>query len=91
MDMDLAIMNKGIRCGNREVHGTDGRFYHPTAADVRDCYTEAAREADDEALMEGVRQAEMGYERYLEDRGYEAARAQEEYEARMGINDPQGW
>lgn len=29
--------------------------------------------------------AELAAERYFEERGYEAARAQEDYEARMGV------
>jgi hypothetical protein len=85
MDNILAVMNKGVRCGN---HGRGVKFYHPTAADVRECFAETYHyEAQDEMMIEACRQAEMGYERYLEDRGYWAARAQEDYEARMGI----GW
>ena len=81
MDQDLAIMNKGVRCGN---HGHGQKFYHPTAQAVRECYDWTA---DQEAQRAAEQAAEEGYERFLEDRGYWAARAQEDYEARNGI----GW
>lgn len=66
-----------IRCGNC----TDR---HATADEVRECYA-ITREQNDEADREMA--AERGYERHLEDRGYEDARAQEAHDAR-GVG---GW
>ena len=68
--------DKGVRCGN---HGKD-RVYHRDASEVKDCY--AGRFDDD-----GAAAAEMAYERHLEDAGYWEARAQEDYERRMGVVD----
>jgi hypothetical protein len=45
----------------------------------------AARDAADEAAFDDAARAERDYERYLEDRGYDEARFQEDMEARMGI------
>ena len=48
---------------------------------------DARAEQDAQEAMEYAAEqaAELAAERYFEDRGYEAARAQEDYEARMGV------
>lgn len=48
-----------------------------------EAYWDWAAERDGRAEQE----AEMAVERYFEDRGYEEARAQEDYERRMGITE----
>jgi hypothetical protein len=65
-----------IRCGNRKAHGEG--VYHESLAVVRDCF---AGRFDDDGYLE----AEMAYERRLEDRGYWEAQAQDAYEARNGV------
>lgn len=68
----------GVRCGN---HGS-ARVRHDNTEAVRACYEQAEgdrRQADAEY------DAEMAIERYLENRGYDDARAQDEYEQRMGV------
>lgn len=74
----------GVRCGNHA-----DRCYHANAASVRACYqlsVTLAAEAESEIA------AERGYERHLEDRGYDEARAQELHEQRNGAyRDRQGW
>jgi hypothetical protein len=75
----IAETETGVRCGN---HHREDRVRHANAASVRECYRLTAEMiADQEAEI----RAEQGYERYLEDRGYWEARAQEDHEARMGI------
>lgn len=71
---------EGVRCAN---HG-DWRVYHFDAAAVRACFTVTAQmQADQDAEIA----AEQAYVRHLEDRGYWEARAQDDYEARMGVID----
>ena len=66
--------NKGVRCGN---HGKD-RVYHRDASEVKDCY--AGRFDDD-----GAYEAEMAYERHLENAGWAEAQAQRDWEDRNGV------
>lgn len=66
-----------VRCGN---HGA--KVYHNSIAAVRECY---ANRYNEEAIEEAERKAEMAIERYLEDRGYDDARAQEVYENSHGV------
>lgn len=71
-------LESGVRCGS---HGAQ-RVYHESAAAVRTCYAVMRAEmAEQQALQE----AEARNERWFEDRGYWEARAQEEYEERMGV------
>lgn len=74
MDADLAIMNKGIRCGNKEAHGS-AKVYHPTTNEVRECYAESDHEA---RMAAEEREIERRFERHLEDQGYDEARADED-------------
>lgn len=65
----------GPRCGSCTAH-------HNSVAAIKLCYSIAedqAQQAEDEAA------AERAYERHLEDRGYDEARAQEAYEAAHGV------
>lgn len=69
----------GVRCGN---HCSADVVRHINVAAVRECYRRW-RELEDDAKAE--HDAEMAVERALEDRGYWEARAQEDYEAQMGV------
>lgn len=69
----------GVRCGN---HYAADIVRHANVAAVRECYRRW-QELEDDAKAE--RDAEMAVERAFEDRGYWDARAQEDYEARMGV------
>lgn len=42
-------------------------------------------DAEYDAMMQAERDADLGYERYLENQGYWAAREQEHYEAQRGV------
>lgn len=70
----------GPLCGNCSSR-TD-RVRHINAQAVRTCYI-AEREQREEA--DACYNAEMAYERHLEDRGYDEARAHDAHEARMGV------
>lgn len=74
--MTASTTRRPILCGNRSSHGVG--VYHESLDVVRDCF--AGRFDDD-----GCAAAELAAERHLEDRGYWAARAQEDYEARNGV------
>lgn len=82
MDQDLKAMNKGVKCGNRDAHG-QGRVYHPNSDEVRECYAET-RYQNENAEREA--EIERAYERHLEDRGYDAARWDEDRERELA-----GW
>ena len=58
------------------------RIRHADSAAVRMCYAVAT---EMEADMYADYEAEMAVERHFEDRGYYEARAQDDYEARMGV------
>lgn len=73
-----------VRCGNRKAHGRDSKVFHNSADEVRRCFT-GELEDDDRDWDDGAAWAEAAYERHLEDRGYESARAQDEHEARNGV------
>lgn len=78
-DYEIRETETGIRCGN---HGRGARVYHANPASVRECYRLTAEMiADQKAEIE----AEQRYERFLEDRGYWEARAQEAYEETHGV------
>lgn len=49
--------------------------------------TERIRQEEAEEEAKAERDAEMAYERHLEDAGYEDARAQEDYERSLGITE----
>jgi hypothetical protein len=66
-------MVKGVRCGN---HGREGRFYHESADEVRNCY---AWTWDNEEAARAEQAVELAYERYLEDPSYGANAAADEY------------
>lgn len=55
---------------------------HTNVAGIRACYRLAA---EMQADMEAEIAADRAAERYYEDRGYDDARRQDEYEARMGV------
>lgn len=69
----------GVRCGN---HHTADVVRHANVAAVRECYRRW-QELENDAKAE--HDAEMAGVRALEDRGYWAARAQEDHEAAMGV------
>jgi hypothetical protein len=73
-----AELATGIRCG---AHGRV-KVYHDSTETVRYCY---AKMRSDIAEQEAEAAAELAYERHLEDRGYDEARAQDEYEQRNGV------
>jgi hypothetical protein len=65
----------------------EGRPYgdahtHDTAQEARDC-----QDAFDSYVYEQETDPDLAYERHLEDAGWYEARAQEEWEAAMGIVD----
>lgn len=67
---------------------SDGKPYgdphtHDTAREARDC-----QDAFDTWQYERDTDPDMAYERHLEDAGYWEARAQEDWEAAMGVEDP---
>lgn len=65
----------GVLCGCCGHH-------HQNPAAVRECHDIAREQAE---AVEACRQAELACERHLEDRGYDAARAQDDFEASMGV------
>ena len=69
----------GIRCGN---HHPEDRIRHTNAAAVAECYRLMY---DDYDQQYADLRAELAIERYLENRGYDDARAQEAYERSMGV------
>lgn len=71
----VATTATGARCGNCANH-------HASADAVRMCYQITRTE---DAMAEAESRAEQAAERYLEDRGYDEARAQEGYEERHGV------
>ncbi|MEU3452255.1 hypothetical protein ABZ671_01230 [Micromonospora sp. NPDC006766] len=73
------ITTTGVRCGN---HHPDEVTRHFDVAAVRDCHIIGYQE---EAAAEADYRAELAAARALEDRGYWAARAQDDYEAAMGV------
>lgn len=74
-----AHLEAGVRCGS---HGKGRRVYHESAEAVRVCY-QVMRYEVSQQMAELA--AERDVERYFEDRGYEEARAQDDYEARNGV------
>lgn len=66
----------GPRCGN-----CGGGVHHADVAAVKLCYALEAEQSWDD----GAAAAEAAYERHLEDRGYDEARAQDDHEARNGV------
>lgn len=86
-----------IRCGNRKVHNQElaKEHHHNSVDEVRLCYNiscgvasieEEVAAYDDEQAARAEWEAEMGYERHLENQGYWEARADEEHEISMGID-----
>jgi hypothetical protein len=79
---DVKATATGTRCGNHGRTAPGEHTYHANPASVRECYRLTAEAiADQEAEI----RAELAYERHLEDRGYEEARAQEAWEQTHGI------
>jgi hypothetical protein len=76
---EVVITDSGVRCGN---HGRGEKIHHANSASVRECYR-----IDRERIAESNAEiaAEQAYERHLEDKGYWEAKAQDDYEARMGV------
>ena len=85
-----------IRCGNRKVHNQElaKEHHHNSVDEVRLCYNiscgvasiEEEVAAHDDEVARAEWEAEMGYERHLESRGYWEARADEDHEMAMGID-----
>jgi hypothetical protein len=71
-----AAATTGPYCGNCP-RGTR----HVNVQAIRDCYAIAQEQCE---AHEDAYAAELAVERALEDRGYDEARAQEDYEARTG-------
>lgn len=87
--MTASLSSSAVRCGNRKVHGTT-RATHETIAQIKLCFSrpqgvESIEEAWRAAEAKAEIDAEMGYERHLENAGYDEARFQEDMEARMGV------
>jgi hypothetical protein len=76
-----AELDGGIRCG---AHPRGVKVYHDSVETVRFCYATMREQI---AQQQAELAAERANERYFEDRGWEEARAQEDYEARMGMVD----
>lgn len=72
-------LEAGVLCG---AHWRGAGIYHESAAAVRQCY--AVRD-EMRAQQEAELAVERAYERHLEDRGYDEARGQEDWEARHGV------
>ena len=70
----------GIKCGN---HGRQ-KVYHTNIATVKFCFD---LRRDQEAQQAAEIAAEQAIERHFEERGYDEARAQEDWEARNGVVD----
>lgn len=83
--MTATLTTGRIRCGNRQSPDFPGKHTHDTVTDVRACYETTAAYERYLEWDDGAQAAEQAYERYLEDRGYEAARAQDDYEASHGV------
>lgn len=73
------ITDHGIRCGHCSTRWEVRR--HATVADVRRCWI-----ATDEETAEAAAEiaAELRNERFFEERGFDEARAQEQWEADRG-------
>lgn len=71
----VRMVTGGVRCGACKVR-------HNSTAAVRYCHDLYRTQI---AEQEAEIAAERAIERYFEERGYEEARAQEAYEARMGV------
>ncbi len=84
---DVVETTAGPYCGCCNRGGRKvSKIRHANAASIKACYAnQAAREADAEAEI----QAEAAQLRHLENAGYDEARAQEDWEWRMGVRDPQ--
>ena len=81
--MTTATLTPAIRCGNRNPVDFVGEHRHAAPDEVRACYAAtAAYEAYGDRYEYN---ADAAYERHLEDRGYDEARAQDEHEARHGV------
>ena len=79
---EVKVTATGVRCGNHGRTAPGEHVHHANPASVRECYRLTAEAiADQEAEI----RAEQALERYLEDRGYDEARAFENWEARHGI------
>ncbi len=81
---EIKRTESGVRCGN---HGKtpkgERHTYHANRESVAACYALAeSLRAEQEAEIA----AEQGYERYLEDRGYWEARADEDREFWSGVS-----
>ena len=93
-------MSAQVRCGN-SVHKSrlyslaDEVHHHASVAQVRLCFArkdDGLYSFEEEALLEqwedearAEHEAEMAVERYFENRGWQEALAQREYEDRMGV------
>ena len=82
---------QNIKCGNK-VHDKDvsREHYHWSVAEVRECYAapKGILSIQEEVMAyedDGVYEAEMAYERHLEDAGWAEAAHERDREAAMGI------
>jgi hypothetical protein len=74
------ITDHGIRCGHCSTHWEVRR--HASVADVRRCWIATEEEAAESAAEIA---AELAVERFFEERGFDEARAQEQWEADRGV------
>lgn len=74
-----AELASGIRCG---AHPRGVKVYHDSVETVRFCY---AVMRDQQAQQEAELAAELRNEQWFENRGYDEARAQEQWEAERGV------
>lgn len=86
---------QNIKCGNK-VHDKDvsREHYHWSVDEVRECYSapkgilsiqEEVMAYEDEQAARAEWEAEMAYERHLEDAGWAEAAHEQDREAAMGI------
>lgn len=81
-EYEIKVTATGTRCGNHGRTAPGEHTYHANPASVRACYRLSAEMIADQRAEIA---AEEAYERFLEDRGYEEARAQEAWEQTHGM------
>lgn len=78
MSIDFS-QTEGVRCGNHP----GVKVYHASTDEVRECYEQTRYQ---EQMQREEQAIEMAYERHLENRGYDAARWDEDRERELA-----GW
>lgn len=74
------MLDQGVRCGNHRYG--PGKTYHQNVEAVRACY---AITREQEAQQKAELAAELRNEQWFENRGWDEARAQEDWEASRGV------